>query len=228
MTEQKSLAARTNWSVAVLSVLLGILLFLGVSYFSSTKVNAVSYPKVTSNQGLTVKRTGDTWATFRDSDGARVNYTGVARNEYGWWRVVGGVVDFNYTGIAKNDHGWWRIENGKVNFQANGVFENQYGWWFVENGKVNFKYTGFADNDYGKWRIEGGKVNFKYGGLSSGGGGHWYFASKGKVDRNYDGIVINNYGAWYVKDGEAQFGYNGNIGGYTIEGGKVIGSSVPA
>lgn len=127
---------------------------------------------------------------------------GVYENEYGWWYVKNGKVQFDHTGIQKNDYGWWRIEKGKVNFKAEGVFPNQYGWWYVKNGKVQFGYTGVQKNNYGWWRIEKGKVNF-----------------------NYKGIAKNNYGTWYLENGKVDFSKNGKVtlGGktYTVKNGKV-------
>ena len=35
-------------------------------------------------------------------------------------------INTKYTGIAKNNNGWWRVVKGKVNFKATGVFTNSY------------------------------------------------------------------------------------------------------
>ena len=52
----------------------------------------------------------------------KVNATGVYCNEYGWWFVRDGNVDFNYTGIAGNEKGKWYVEKGRCNFQYSGAF----------------------------------------------------------------------------------------------------------
>ena len=138
MTKHSNPAVRMNWSAVLVSVLLGVLLFLGVFFLSNTSpAEARSYPIVRSCKDLTVKQVGKSWVTVKKSNGARVNYTGVAENSNGWWRVVGGVVDFKYTGIAENDYGWWRIENGKVDFSKNGVVVFDGVTYRVEQGAAS-------------------------------------------------------------------------------------------
>ena len=43
-------------------------------------------------------------------------YTGLAQNEYGWWYIRSGMLDFSYTGYV----GWYgvnyRVQNGQVIF----------------------------------------------------------------------------------------------------------------
>ena len=41
--------------------------------------------------------------------------------KYAWWYVKKGEVQLDYTGIAKNEKGWWRIVDGKVDFNCNSV-----------------------------------------------------------------------------------------------------------
>lgn len=129
------------------------------------------------------------------------NANGVYDNDYGWWKVTNGAVDFNYWGLAQNDYGWWRIENGQVNFNAYGVYQNEWGWWCVQGGAVQFNYTGLAQNEYGWWRIDNGCVNF-----------------------NYNGLTVNEYGNWVVQNGGVNFDYygpgkwNGHI--YIVTGGN--------
>ena len=155
MTKHSNPAVRMNWSAVLVSVLLGVLLFLGVFFLSNTSpAEARSYPIVRSCKDLTVKQVGKSWVTVKKSNGARVNYTGVAENSNGWWRVVGGVVDFKYTGIAENDYGWWRIENGKVLSNYEGIIANNHGAWYVKNGTVQFGFTG----TYHGYAIQNGKV----------------------------------------------------------------------
>ena len=80
MTKHSNPAVRMNWSAALVSVLLGVLLFFGVFYLSNTSpAEAKSYPIVRSCQGLTVKQVGKNWVTVKKSNGSRVNYTGIAQ-----------------------------------------------------------------------------------------------------------------------------------------------------
>ena len=171
----------------------------------------------------------------------------VAENQYGWWRVKDGIVDFSYTGIAENEYGWWRIVDGKVDFDANGVYENEYGWWYVRDGAVDFSYTGIAQNEYGWWRIINGGVDFTAYGIFQNEYGWWYVKDgavqfdytgvqaneygwwridSGKVNFDYNGIASNEWGTWYIKNGKVNFEYSGRItvGGkkYTVKDGKVV------
>lgn len=201
-------------------LLLVIAMLITIVAMPTQRTSASGLTKVTSCQGLTVKKYGNEWWTYQNN--TRVSYTGLAKNDYGWWRTVNGKVDFSYTGIAKNDYGWYRVVKGKVRFDNTGVYRNEYGWWYCQSGKVNFNYTGVKSNDYGYWRIEGGKVNFHYSGLAPDENGVWYYIENGKVNFQHEGLVMNDNGTWYVKGGKVQFGYSGDYRGYTIQNGKVI------
>lgn len=141
-----------------------------------------------------------------------------------WACVKGGSVETSYTGIAKNRYGWWRVVKGYVDFGASGVFKNEYGWWYVKDGKVDFDYTGIAKNENGWWRIEDGKVIFEANGVFRNEHGWWY-VKQGKVDFGYTGLASNGLGNWYVKNGKVDFSKNGTYakGGitYALKGGKV-------
>lgn len=89
------------------------------------------------------------------------SYTGIAQNEYGWWRIVNGKVDFKANSIYQNEFGWWKCTNGKVTFNENGIYQNRYGWWKCTNSKVTFQETGIFQNKYGKWYCKNSKVDFK-------------------------------------------------------------------
>ena len=52
------------------------------------------------------------------------------------------IFDCMYTGMAKNDYGWWYMKNGKLNTSYTGVGINAYGWWYMKNGKLDLTYTG--------------------------------------------------------------------------------------
>ena len=60
--------------------------------------------------------------------------TGVYVNEFGWWFIRNGEVDFNYNGIAANEHGSWYLENGKVDFTKSGTVVFDGNTYRVENG----------------------------------------------------------------------------------------------
>ena len=144
-----------------------------------------------------------------------------------WACVKDGHVETSYTGIAKNEHGWWRIYTGYVNFDANGVYKNEYGWWYVKNGKVDPSYTGIAKNKNGWWRIVDGKVDFEANGVFQNEYGWWY-VKQGSIDFDLTGLASNGNGTWYVKKGNVDFYKDGKYskGGvdYQIDGGKVRGN----
>lgn len=185
------------------------------------------------------------WAYFKGGT-VDTNYTGIAQNQYGWWRIKDGFVDFKATGIFKNEFGWWRVEKGKVNFNANGIYQNQYGWWKTTNGKVTFKETGVFQNEFGWWRVKDSKVDFSANGIYPNKHGWWKttngkitFKENGvfqnefgwwkvkdsKVDFAFTGIASNKYGSWYIKNGRVDFSKNGKVNynrkTYTVKGGKV-------
>lgn len=174
------------------------------------------------------------------------SYTGLGQNEYGWWKIEDGKVNFgftglikdqevwvyirggqailDYTGLAKNEYGWWRIEDGKVNFNFNGLAQNEYGWWYLRGGQVIFDYTGLAQNEYGWWRIGNGKVDFGFTGLAQNEYG-WWRIENGKINFGYTGLAKNEYGWWRIENGKVNFSYNGmaenEYGWWYIRGGKV-------
>ena len=151
------------------------------------KSSAASLPTVKSCKGLTVKQSGKDWVTV-NAKGAQVNYTGVASNNLGWWRVENGKVNFKATGIYQNDYGWWRVETGKVNFKANGIYQNDFGWWKTTDGKVLFNENGVFQNSLGWWKVKDSKVDF-----------------------SFTGIASNQFGSWYLEDGKVRFDKNGSV-----------------
>ncbi len=144
-----------------------------------------------------------------------------------WVCTKDGSIETSYTGIAKNRYGWWRIVDGYVDFDAYGVYRNEYGWWYVEGGKVIFDYTGIARNENGWWRIVDGKVDFEANGVFQNEYGWWY-VKQGKVDFGFTGLASNGLGNWYCKNGKVDFTKNGSYskGGvtYSILGGKAEGN----
>lgn len=110
-----------------------------------------------------VKGPDGKWALYDDGN-VRTDYTGIAENSLGWWRIENGYVNFNAYGVYKNEYGWWRVEGGKVTFEADGIYKNEYGWWKTTDSKVTFKETGIFSNKYGKWYVKDSKVDFKKNG----------------------------------------------------------------
>ena len=156
-----------------------------------------------------VKGPDGKWGYYVD-DVLQTNYTGIKKNDFGWWRIEKGLVNFNATGVYKNEYGWWRVEDGKVNFDAQGIYKNEYGWWKTTDGKVTFKVTGVFKNEYGWWRVEDSKVNFKANGIYKNNYG-WWKTTNGKVTFKETGIFKNEYGTWYVQKSKVDFSKNGKV-----------------
>ena len=114
------------------------------------------YKQYASLNGI-VKGPDAKWAMYKNG-AVQTGYSGVAKNQYGWWRVVKGFVDFKANGIYKNDYGRWKCTNGKVTFQETGIFSNDYGTWYVENSKVDFSKTDVVEFDGTVYNVEGGKA----------------------------------------------------------------------
>lgn len=103
------------------------------------------------------------WAMYVDGV-VDTDYTGIAQNKYGWWRIENGYVNFNAQSIYQNEYGWWKCTNGKVTFKDQEIYQNQYGWWKTTDSKVTFKETGIFKNKYGKWYCKDSKVDFNKNG----------------------------------------------------------------
>ncbi len=182
-----------------------------VSGYTEPKAMTLTYTNedaVTHYDGV-VKGPDGKWAYYKD-DVLQKDYTGIKKNEYGWWRIEKGLVNFNATGIYKNEYGWWRVEDGKVNFDAQEIYKNEYGWWKTTDGKVTFKETGIFKNAYGWWRVEDSKVNFKANSIYKNDYG-WWKTTGGKVTFKENGVFKNEYGTWYVEKSKVNFKYNGKV-----------------
>ena len=84
---------------------------------------------------------------------------GICQAEDGTWNYYrNGKIDSDYTGLAENEAGWWKITNGTVDFTYNGLAENMYGWWKITNGAVDFDYTGNVSDETGIWKVVNGHV----------------------------------------------------------------------
>lgn len=132
-----------------------------------------------------------------------------------WHYYYGDEFRPDYTGLDKNQYGWWYVKNGIVDFTYNGSAKNQYGLWLVRNGKVDFGFTGIAQIEDGQYRVVNGKVDYYYYGLMYS-NGVWYNLTKGKVANEwYDyGPVLRGNDIWYANGGQVDFGFTGVAGGY--------------
>ena len=65
-----------------------------------------------------------------------LNYTGMARNEYGWWYINQGLLDSEYTGIASNEYGEWYFVDGVIAYDYSGEIEADGHTYVITNGYV--------------------------------------------------------------------------------------------
>lgn len=63
---------------------------------------------------ITLYKRDGKWQYLPDGKNINKTYIGLAKNEYGWWYVKNGTIDFTYNGTAKNQYGTWNVVNGKV------------------------------------------------------------------------------------------------------------------
>lgn len=176
--------------------------YVGTTAEEFAEYNNLTFVSITDTKNGVVKGTDNKWAMYYCDD-VDTFYTGVARNDYGWWRVENGYVNFSANSVYKNEYGWWKVKDGKVDFNYTGIAKNNYGWWRIEKGKVNFKANGVYKNEYGWWKVENGKVNFKFTGIAKNSYGQWYIKN-GKVDFNKNGKVKYNGKTYKVTNGKAK------------------------
>ena len=119
------------------------------------------------------------------------NYSGIALNDYGWWKFVNGsaliLVPTDWT-FDEATNTWWYFNGGAIDFAFDGMALNDYGWWKVNNGSVNFGFNGLCSNEYGTWKFNGGTVDFGYNGFAADGENTWYVVN-GRVATEYSGTV---------------------------------------
>ena len=178
------------------------------------------------------KESDGKWYYFVN-DKVDTTFTGLAKNEYGWWYVKNGQLDRSYTGLvekstgvwvyvnkgqydnkytglANNKYGTWYVKNGSLDRSYTGMYDNGNGnWVYINKGKFDTKYTGLANNKYGTWYIKNGKLDRTYTGLVEKSTGVWVYVNKGKYDNTYTGLANNQYGTWYVKKGSLDRSYTG-------------------
>ena len=104
--------------------------------------------------------------------------------------------------LAPNEYGWWYIKNGKVDFGYNGLGTNEYGTWYIANGQVNFNINGLAKCGDGEYYFKGGKLQ-EVTTLIEKSDGLWYL-NKGKLDTTYNGTIKYNNVIYTVVNGKAQ------------------------
>lgn len=63
-----------------------------------------------------------------------------------------------YTGMAKNQYGWWYITDSDLDQTFNGLARNPWGMWNIRNGKLDEKYSGSVKKDGMTYTITSGKV----------------------------------------------------------------------
>lgn len=163
------------------------------------------------------------------NDQINYSYTGLARNQYGYWYFENGLINYNYVGFAEYGSKEWYILNGHVPEDFTGMILNQYGWWYVRGGELLRDYEGYATNEYGTWWFENGQVAWGKTGVVSDGqtvryienaqvntsyNGMCYWKSKGwcvfvngNYVPNYTGFATNEYGTWYVRNGQVATDY---------------------
>ena len=154
-----------------------------------------------------------------------------------WYAFDGNQIAWDYTGIAPNGNGWWRIVRGRLDWNATGVYSNNNGQFYVENGKVNFAKYGIVNSNGKVYTIAGGAVvtsndsgystNYDSSKLTvKGSGQNWYaYTEKGKIASDYTGFASNGYGTWRIVNGKVDFNANGVFPGdkglYKVTNGKV-------
>ena len=60
----------------------------------------------------------------------------MAQNEYGWWEITNGAVDFNFYGISTNIYGSWKMIGGSVDFLYTGSYDCNGIIYNVANGHI--------------------------------------------------------------------------------------------
>ena len=121
-------------------------------------VNKKSEPEEILN-GLVADSDGN-WYYYKDGK-IDTSYSGLVKNQYGWWKVANGSVDFGYTGLAYDETvGWWKVVNGSIDFGYTGLaYDETVGWWKVVNGSVDFNYNGYEIYQGTQYHLTNGHVD---------------------------------------------------------------------
>lgn len=205
----------------ILTVIISLIVFIGVIVACNIIANSAGY----KTSQIEVKKISGSWVSCKKGTNKKVNYTGIAQNKHGWWRVKNGYVDFKADGIYQNDYGWWKTTDGKVTFKETGIYQNEYGWWRTEDSKVNFDANSIYQNIFGWWKTTNGKVTFLDHGVYQNKHG-WWKVEDSKVNFDYNGLASNEHGTWRIVNGKVDFSYTGlfTFRGvtYILNDGKVI------
>ena len=69
-----------------------------------------------------------------------------------------GQLDRTYTGMAKNEYGWFYMKNGQLDRTYTGISQNSYGKWYMKNGQLDRSFTGDVTFNGITYHIVQGKV----------------------------------------------------------------------
>lgn len=227
---------------AVLLAALMVITVFGAFALTTGTTNASAASKTPIEQSLDIRKAKDgNWYTFnKKTNKIYTKYTGVAKNKYGWWRVVKGKVNFKANGVFSNSYGSWWVENGKVNFDKNDTVTYNKKVYVIRGGKAtlekNYKYKQYDCNDLtvkqapdGNWyAFDGDQIAWDYTGIAPNKNGWWRIVG-GRVDWNATGVFANNNGEFYVENGKVNFNKYGivkyNNKRYTVVAGQVQNSA---
>lgn len=224
------------WAV-ILAALMLVTVFGTFAFSMNATRSMAASKKAPVEESLVVQKAKDgNWYTFNKKTKRIVtSYTGVAKNQYGWWRIYKGKVNFNANGVFSNSYGSWYVQNGKVNFDYNGTVTSNKKKYVIRNGKATpyekYKFKTYNCNDLvvrqnpkGDWyAFYGNEIAYDYTGVAPNSNGWWRIVD-GKVDFNANGVYKNDNGYWLVENGKVNFGYYGlktfNGTTYLITGGQ--------
>ena len=108
-------------------------------YTYCTLLTEESHILAGSDPASTKRNQANSQGTGVFAGGSSSEYTGLIYDEIqGWCYVENGKINYDYNGLKSNEYGWWKITGGKVDFGYTGlVFDEQVGWWFVNNGAID-------------------------------------------------------------------------------------------
>ena len=88
----------------VLCLLLAMTLLLGTFFSSAIISSAAVEPTtdVTEGNKIGLEKENGAWVYYGSNKKVDKSYVGLAKNQYGWWFIKNGTIDFSYTGTANN------------------------------------------------------------------------------------------------------------------------------
>lgn len=114
--------------------------------------------KITITSSHVVKKGADGKWGYYNNEKLESNYTGLAGNSIGLWRIENGLVNFSYNGLCQGQNGWYMVKDGLVDTSFNGIAANENGRWFVQDGRVQFSYVGPVVINGEKFTVDKGLV----------------------------------------------------------------------